>query len=398
MGKNKNPWLQAISEMRYFLAGAALVLVLVTVAPVLAQFGGGPPGGGGGGGGGRGSSGGRESGAASGGAIPKFDSGSDAGTRGTADLDRPKLEFTKPRESGVGNQSGIGSKLESGTKLFPGGGKTEGQFPGKGKGVESGFSGQGYGLQYAGDKEGTKKQPESYTRPGEGMKQEQGQTQKWMQKDSGFGKDFMKSTQRSQMQKLDAAQFIRSYDKGLGTVAKRQAALEKRADSQIAKVQALFEKAQALLEDVDSAETETEAASAERKALSAERKALQAEASVMKSIVKETKYLGQACRFTSLPPRLPMEVELDEEFDCQDYLDTVMESLEEQMDAEEKDIKAAFAVVTDAYDELTNQITAIKTAIETAVDAFNAEMEAAQPTEEEGTIIEEEEGGGYGIY
>lgn len=59
MAKNKKVFSEAVSEMKHFLLGAALVLTLIAVVPVLAQFGGGggggggaPIGGGGGGGGG----------------------------------------------------------------------------------------------------------------------------------------------------------------------------------------------------------------------------------------------------------------------------------------------------------------------------------------------------------
>lgn len=46
MGKNKKVFLEAVSDMKHFLLGSALVLTLVTVVPALAQFGGAPPGGG----------------------------------------------------------------------------------------------------------------------------------------------------------------------------------------------------------------------------------------------------------------------------------------------------------------------------------------------------------------
>ncbi|MEK9132524.1 MAG: hypothetical protein AAB606_02345, partial [Patescibacteria group bacterium] len=50
--KRKNTFVAAVGEMKHFLAGSALVLVLVTVVPALAQnagsggMGGGAPGGG----------------------------------------------------------------------------------------------------------------------------------------------------------------------------------------------------------------------------------------------------------------------------------------------------------------------------------------------------------------
>lgn len=116
MSKRRKAFKEAFAETKHFLAGAVLVLMLLTVVPVLAQFGG--PGGGGGGG--------------TGGARMMPQGGQQQNTQQNTNF--PRLEFARPSGQGEGGQSDVGSR--------------EGQFPGRGQGVsDRGFSGQGQGVE-----------------------------------------------------------------------------------------------------------------------------------------------------------------------------------------------------------------------------------------------------------
>lgn len=169
MAKNKKVFSEAVAEMKHFLLGAALVLTLVAVVPVLAQdFGGGgggapaPIGGGGGGGaalppaGGQGgqqpSGGGQPGGQPAGGGQQPVDSGkqpnsgADLNRRGPEIKDKGDVRQGEDSEDfglgqgGKGKSIGRGQGQGKGLESAPG---QTGKFPQKGEGLDAGQGSRG---------------------------------------------------------------------------------------------------------------------------------------------------------------------------------------------------------------------------------------------------------------
>lgn len=321
MGKNKKVFMQALSEMKYFLLGSALVLALVTVMPALAQqgpSGGGAGGGMQGGGAGGGMGGGQQLGGVGGG-------GQQLGGMGGQQQGGMGGQGMGMQGTGTQGISGVQRGVGSGTSMNRTGQGM--QFPGQGQGVQGGFPGQGQGVQ-GGFPGGNGASSSKKLMPGAGQGQGQGQ---------GFGMGFGmgQNLQGSKMKKLDAAKLNKRFAKGLTLVQKAKTGFD------------------ALSKKVTAAKTDKKAFSL---------------------ISKEVAKIGKMCTYFNLSSVAQLELDV-EEFDCPSYLDDLMIELQ---DAEDRG--AALEVLQPVYDEFATQIQNIEDAVETAVDDWNTQLEEEQAT------------------
>ncbi|MEK9132587.1 MAG: hypothetical protein AAB606_02685, partial [Patescibacteria group bacterium] len=208
----------------------------------------------------------------------------------------------------------------------------------QGGGVEEGFPGRGNGVE--GD----------FPSQGQGRKMQ-----------SGFGGQQMGGKQQVQQgsgqrkfvkqKKLDSAKMTKSFDKAITSITK----------------------------SATSISTKLAKATTDKKKFSIIRGAVPA--------------LGKLCRYTVVP-QMPVEVVLDEEFDCQGFLEDTVDVISNAMD--EGDVETAVTALTDAYSTISESVSSVKAAVDEAVISANEEIDDANAEQEQMLREQEEQGGDMG--